>query len=403
MRYATLSHRWGPAPAVRLLLSNARELFDEIPISRLDQVFQHAISITWELGLQYLWIDTLCIFQDSAWDWTAQSRNMGAIYMNAACNIAAASPSGSGLFASRDPFIHFSPHLFVDWGDTTPQHEGSPSLRGFYTLRDSAGWSNNVNRASLNQRGWVSQERELSPCTLTFTPNQVYWKCGEILACESFPNGIPGMEFYHVMYTTRSFRDLVKEEATPEEVVRFWYGFVMRYSTTALTQKHDRLPAAFGMAQALSSLMPGNAFIAGLWESHLAESLLWKTCEYDIGTTDTKGVTVLTDFQVPSWSWASLDCHVICDAHKTWGDFSLVASVVEDGVMTLPDEDTQPSPFVACNRLRVTGSLLNPIPTLLAEGGHAFETFPDIPDTAITASESPTLTGHSGLARSGAL
>jgi hypothetical protein len=150
-----------------LLLSNARELFEEIPIPRLEQVFQDAISVTWELGIRYLWIDTLCIFQDSPWDWTAQSRNMGAIYMNAACNIAAASPSSGGLFSTRDPFLHFSPHLFIDWNDIDLHQTGRPEpLWGFYILRDSAGWSANVSKADLNQRGWVSQERELSPCTL---------------------------------------------------------------------------------------------------------------------------------------------------------------------------------------------------------------------------------------------
>ncbi|KAK4443107.1 heterokaryon incompatibility protein-domain-containing protein [Podospora aff. communis PSN243] len=400
-KYATLSHRWGRVPAVRLLLSNARELFEEIPIPRLEQVFQDAISVTWELGLRYLWIDTLCIFQDSPWDWTAQSRNMGAIYMNAACNIAAASPSSGGLFSTRDPFLHFSPHLFLDWNDIDLCQTGKPEpLRGFYTLRDSAGWSANVTKAGLNQRGWVSQERELSPCILTFTPRQVYWRCGELHACESFPNGIPGTETYHITYTTRSFRDLLKENAPPDEVVRFWYGFVSRYSATVLTQKRDRIPAAFGMAQALSGLMPENVFLAGLWESHLAESLLWRTRELD----DPGRVTVLADFQLPSWSWASLDCRVVCDAHKIWGDSRLVATVVEDGVTMLSEDDTEHSPFVLCNRLRITGQLSGLTDTLSratnADGIHPFKLHPDIPDPTVLASqfanlpEQPVLAQH---------
>ncbi|KAK0646896.1 heterokaryon incompatibility protein-domain-containing protein, partial [Cercophora newfieldiana] len=310
VRYATLSHRWGSNPRLRLLRSNAAQLFDEIPMPSLEPVFQEAILVAWHLGLAHIWIDTLCIVQDSPLDWEAQSRNMGAIYMNAVFNIAAAVPVSRGLFTQRPPFVHFSPHLHIGWDDISlPSSDKPASLRGFYTLRDSARWYANVDSAHLNQRGWVSQERELSPCTLTFGPQQVYWKCGEVLACESFPNGVPGMEAYHALYTTRSFRDLVEDAATAEEIVRFWYGFAHRYSETDLTQKRDRLPAAFGMAQQLLRLMPGNRFLAGIFESHIVEGLLWR---FDDTRSRSKpaATTVLTDFQVPSWSWASLDCPV---------------------------------------------------------------------------------------------
>jgi len=76
---------------------------------------------------------------------------------------------------------------------------------------------------------------------------------------------------------------------------------------TDLTQKRDKLPAAFGMAQELSNLMPGNRFLAGLWESHLGEQLLWKSREPETRVESTPGplkvATVLSDFHVPSWSW----------------------------------------------------------------------------------------------------
>jgi hypothetical protein len=329
-------------------------------------------------------------------DWEQQSQNMGAIYMNAVCNIAAAGPAGGGLFTPRSPFGHFSPHVYADWSDASLADPDEPvsgpvSLRGFYTIRDSANWYVNVDTAHLNQRRWVSQERELSPCTLTFGSHQVYWKCGEVLACESFPNSVPGKEAYHLTYTTQSFRGLVKDKAETDEVVRYWYGFVKRYSVTELTQKRDRLPAAYGMAQELLRLMPGNRFLAGLFESHLAESLLWRRLSYtemsEESPSASSTTTVITNFQVPSWSWASLNCAVICDAHKTWGDFRLLAKISREF-------DVAPKIFVYCTRLRVTtqGMLLSDALQMTrsaSDDNDILKLSPDIPDSTVSLCDLP--------------
>lgn len=40
------------------------------------------------------------------------------------------------------------------------------------------------------KRGWVMQERLLSPRTLYFT-DQVMWECTELIANETFPGGVP--------------------------------------------------------------------------------------------------------------------------------------------------------------------------------------------------------------------
>jgi hypothetical protein len=46
------------------------------------QLFQDAISVTRALGIRYLWIDALCILQDSVKDWEQESANMAAVYTN---------------------------------------------------------------------------------------------------------------------------------------------------------------------------------------------------------------------------------------------------------------------------------------------------------------------------------
>ncbi|KAK5658670.1 hypothetical protein OQA88_2066 [Cercophora sp. LCS_1] len=349
-RYATLSHRWSSEPTLRLLQSNLDQFQTEIPISKLEQVFQDAILTSHTLGLCLLWIDSLCIIQDSPGDWESQSSIMGSIYKNAFCNIAAASgPDGDrGLFTTRDPFSHYTPHILLNWDAFSPPEypDHDPiALGGYYTLRDSAHWGVNVTSAPLNTRGWVAQERDLSPCILTFGRHQVFWKCTDLMACESFPSGIPGMSTYQMSYNTRSFRDLVKAYTSDDEVFRYWLGFVNRYSRTQLTRQRDRLPAAFGMAMELARLMPSQRFTAGLWSGYLIEGLLWRSDEF---VEERRPMNLLTDFGVPSWSWASVDGAVISDAWRTLGEFESLVEVGEDGMV-----GGEGNAFVGCNRLKI--------------------------------------------------
>lgn len=53
------------------------------------QPFRDAIHTARHPGSEYLWIDRLCVMQDSPEDWDTESRTMGDIYRDATCNIAA--------------------------------------------------------------------------------------------------------------------------------------------------------------------------------------------------------------------------------------------------------------------------------------------------------------------------
>lgn len=67
--YVTLSHCWGdPSHITRLTNGNMAELMKEIDEVALSKSFQDAINITRALNVDYLWIDALCIIQDSPED-----------------------------------------------------------------------------------------------------------------------------------------------------------------------------------------------------------------------------------------------------------------------------------------------------------------------------------------------
>jgi len=48
----------------------------QISWGKLSKTFQDALTITYELGYQYIWIDSLCIVQDDRSDWETESKNM---------------------------------------------------------------------------------------------------------------------------------------------------------------------------------------------------------------------------------------------------------------------------------------------------------------------------------------
>jgi hypothetical protein len=79
--YLVVSHMWGKPSSehdgpLQLTLSNLRELRGAVPWCKLSPIYREAIRVTNVLGYRYLWIDSLCIIQDSAEDWKHEARLM---------------------------------------------------------------------------------------------------------------------------------------------------------------------------------------------------------------------------------------------------------------------------------------------------------------------------------------
>jgi hypothetical protein len=87
--YATLSHCWGNFVPLRLLTTNISSFVRGIALDSLPRTFQGAVEMTRNLGLDYLWIDCLCILQDSTQDWAAESNRMYETYRLSFVNLAA--------------------------------------------------------------------------------------------------------------------------------------------------------------------------------------------------------------------------------------------------------------------------------------------------------------------------
>lgn len=142
-------------------------------MNELPKTFQDAIHVTRALGFQYLWIDSLCIVQDDAEDWAAESRRMEHVFSSAYVTIAASCASGTG-----DGFLQSRmPRKFV------PVTRPNGVQYAFCETIDN--FDLDVEKGELNKRGWVLQERALSRRTIFFTKTQTYWECGGAVRCET--------------------------------------------------------------------------------------------------------------------------------------------------------------------------------------------------------------------------
>ena len=150
VQYLALSHCWGGAEIMKLAVSTLKALQECIEMDDLPLTFKHAIEITRRLGYRYLWIDSLCIVQDSPEDWKTESLTMTTVYRNSTLTISAlwGSDSHTGCFVERSPLAIFPCRIVK-----TSRYEFFAEPSGQLNLSDNAG--------PLLKRAWVLQERLL--------------------------------------------------------------------------------------------------------------------------------------------------------------------------------------------------------------------------------------------------
>jgi Heterokaryon incompatibility protein (HET) len=168
--YVSLSHCWGKVPFFTLTQDKLQQLERSIPIQQLPMAFQDAIRITYDLGFRYIWIDSLCIIQDSRDDWRKESLAMDRVYLNGVLNLAATGYRNGqeGLLKFTEPREILPPKI-----DCAKFNSHSPK----YSVLSSFDWIREVNGAPLNQRGWVCQEQVMASHYLFFSLLPAQFKC----------------------------------------------------------------------------------------------------------------------------------------------------------------------------------------------------------------------------------
>ncbi|KAH8812595.1 heterokaryon incompatibility protein-domain-containing protein [Xylogone sp. PMI_703] len=201
--YVALSHCWGGMISMMLLEKN-RETLRSIEIGDLPRNFLDAVTIARQINIRYLWIDSLCIQQDSMEEWEAESGNMGLIYANAKCIISATASENSngGCFVWEDSFAG-------DCALSTPNGLSYIVQSGTYKAESSlfSLIDKKVEAAPLNTRAWAFQERFLASRVLHFCDGLVIFECNTHLSSQQHGD---------MPYRSRTF---IRADGTPHSPI----------------------------------------------------------------------------------------------------------------------------------------------------------------------------------------
>ncbi|KAJ8456691.1 hypothetical protein ONZ51_g11976 [Trametes cubensis] len=131
--YIALSYVWGEAQPHRTTTDNLPSYMKSLDIALLPQTVRDAIRITHTLGVQYLWIDSLCIIQDSREDKHRELTKMRDVYLHAWLTIDAGNANrvSQGFLHDGQPLSESGIPLLCP-----PRADGgSPQVGSFYILR----------------------------------------------------------------------------------------------------------------------------------------------------------------------------------------------------------------------------------------------------------------------------
>lgn len=311
-QYVALSYCWGDPRKHGEPFKTTRENYEThqeaLPLDKLPATLRDAVLLCRRLGLQFLWIDAICIIQHDADDWAAESGKMCDVYSQAALTIAADHADGNsgGLFHSQA--FGAAPTML------------SP-LRGrkVYARRDLARLHNDItlllrqpagDTQPIHTRAWTFQESLLSHRSLRYTSDELVWECNTLRECEC-RRGAP-VELDEE--STRVFRtpELFSKMDGAKQAYLQWRQIVQVFTERELSFDDDRLAAVSGMARQFARMMQaalgreGEKYLAGLWEGDLATELLW-TMEDDYWRLDFVQQRRPKTWRAPSWSWAAME------------------------------------------------------------------------------------------------
>lgn len=294
--YVALSHVWGEQRSCMTTLENIMLHRSHGGLERIlaalptPHAFRDAIDVVRGLGIQYLWIDSLCIIQDSTRSWNLNSRVMDLIYGHAKLTICAAdgTDSSAGLRA-----MHAREHDHHQY-----MKECVTGVRLMVSRPPEAG----IKASTWDKRAWTFQERLLSPRCLIYTEGRVYFQCLSTGMSEDIfaDKQGAGWSLDLVQAPLRMLGDLGRRAPW------VYVNFVSLYTSRNLTKPRDILAAFNGVSNFMRKAL-GAPFIFGLPSSHFDLALLWEP-EKALKRrrprkNDEKGKADFNGMEFPSWSW----------------------------------------------------------------------------------------------------
>lgn len=349
--YATLSYTWGDVDSgYKTTMQNLSQYCREIPRRKLPRTIREAISLAKLLGFQYLWVDALCIIQDSK-DKQEEFDLMDDVYQNSELTIFAlgSSSADGGLTIASDNRkpckISVELPLFNDVVENTL----------YVTIPGNLSQYN-----PLFKRGWVLQEQVLSRRLLMFGEHYMAWECLCGASDERKPHFLcdaassirkqnlfgspswqgPLHDFLHFPGPVPTRQSLRRENHFDA-----WYETLKNYSRRQLTSPGDVLNALAGLKNAVKKKYDCT-YCSGLWVEDMQIGLTWYPC---MKAPSRPGADAPEISSLPSWSWASC-----------WGYYlnfpdpeNHAVQYRDEGVRVISIHESEPA------RLNVSGLLLS--------------------------------------------
>lgn len=302
-RYVALSYVWGYHQSFVLKKETHSQMHAEFDMGALPQTIKDAILVAKELEFDYLWVDALCIIQDSEEDKLRELPQMARIYQKSSMTIVAASAS-----SAKDGFLHRpkAPTFFVDPFCININAEDGTTTSLEFGYRETY----KTGMDPINSRAWTLQERTLSPRMLIFSGSGVMWMCKELHFNPAAPpdTGPP--------YQT-ALPDKTGDQAFDEEHIREkWMAIRADFTEMDLTYCRDKLPAISALAAEVQRRTSW-IYLAGIWKENLFSELHWTSVKIlpggDYFSVKPKKARD-AGYIAPSWSWASSGLGMITDS-----------------------------------------------------------------------------------------
>lgn len=303
--YLALSYCWGANQPYVLTTKNLEALTGKLEVKLLPRTIKDAIEVTKTLGFKYLWVDALCIMQDSAeaaarHDMYQELATMNQVYQKAVMTIVAACvPSVMDGFIKHRPG---SGHSCFD----IPCRLGP---KRFFVAHIQEHSMYDDRSEPINTRAWTYQEQLLSPRSLIYASHTLQWQC-RTLTCNlgssyhcpipSVAPRLPSVQNLRLNSPEGNQRPQQLSPDIPHPTLKHWLRIVTSYSTRKSSLPSDKLPALSALAVSYAPIF-GPHYLAGIWSRSAVQQLCWR------GPDSRRFFTRPNRYRAPSWSWAALD------------------------------------------------------------------------------------------------